>query len=301
MNMLKKIRFFLFSLKTLVNRVENIQLSLGRIENLINSDKKNGFIAEFKVFSQWGEDGILQSIINNIQISNKVFVEFGVETYTESNTRFLLFNNNWSGLVIDGSIKNVDFIKSDPVYWRFNLKADCAFIDKDNINEILSRNGLKDEVGVLSIDIDGNDYWVWQEINVINPAVVICEYNSLWGSSHAVTTPYDPHFVRQSKHFSCLYYGASIKALELLANRKGYSLVAGNSSGNNVFFVRNDLLANLKPITSEVAWVQSQFRESRDQNGNLSFLSFNERRNLLSEMPLVDVKTNRNIKVSDLK
>ena len=104
---------------------------------MLNNQKEN--IAsldevEFQVFSQRGEDGVIQYIINKIEIPNKVFVEFGVETYTESNTRFLLMNNNWSGLIIDGSKKNINFIKRDFIYWKYDITALESFITKDNIN-----------------------------------------------------------------------------------------------------------------------------------------------------------------------
>ncbi len=274
-------------------RIESRQISNLSLEDL----KKN----EFKAYSQWGEDGIIQYLVNNLDIQNQVFIEFGVETYTESNTRFLLVNNNWSGLVLDGSQSNIDYIKSDSIYWRYNLKADCAFINSSNINGLISRNGLSGDIGLLSVDIDGNDYWVWKAINAVNPAIVVCEYNSLWGFRDAVTTPYDADFVRGKKHFSNLYYGASIKALNDLASSKGYTLVAGNSAGNNVFFVKNELIGSLKALSVEDAWIQSQFRESRDQSGQLTYLDYHQRRDLLAELLLVEIHTENTIKVSDLK
>lgn len=284
-------------------KLNSIQEAIGRIEarQIISRNISKVSDAEFKVYSQWGEDGIIQHLINQQLTINPIFVEFGVETYKESNTRFLLVNNNWSGLIIDGSQKNIDFIKSDRIYWRHNLKADCAFINSSNINDLITRNGLSGDIGLLSIDIDGNDYWVWKAIDVVNPAIVVCEYNSLWGCKDAVTTPYDADFVRGKKHYSNLYYGASIRALNDLASSKGYTLVAGNSAGNNVFFVKNELLGNLKAVSVEDAWVQSQFRESRDQSGQLTCLDYHQRRALLAELPLVEIHTEKTIKVSDLK
>ena len=92
-----------------LKKLTSIQQALGRIEtrqnNILDSKDLNDY--EFKVSSQWGEDGIIQHLINKIEIKNKVFFEFGVENYTESNTRFLLHNNNWKGLVIDGSVENI--------------------------------------------------------------------------------------------------------------------------------------------------------------------------------------------------
>jgi hypothetical protein len=289
-------------IRSIDNRLQKVQHSLGGIENrqLVGLNSKEFNEYEYQVYSQWGEDGLIQYLIQKIAIDRSIFVEFGVETYNESNTRFLLINNNWSGLVIDGSEKNIDHIKNDPIYWRHNLKAECAFIDKENINHLIQKNGISGDIGLLSIDIDGNDYWVWEAIDVINPRIVICEYNSLWGNKEAVTTPYDKKFFRTTAHQSNLYYGASIAAFTKLAGLKGYSLVGSNKAGNNIFFIRNDLVTNLQIVTPEDAWVQSQFRESRDESGQLDFLSFSERLNRLADMPLVNLADGKQYKVCEI-
>jgi hypothetical protein len=121
--------------------VQKALLLNGKILSSINNQKqdiKSLDEVEFQVFSQRGEDGIIQYIINKIAIPNKIFVEFGVETYSESNTRFLLLNNNWSGLVLDGCSKNIEFIKKDFTYWKYDLTAKQTFITKDNINELIA-------------------------------------------------------------------------------------------------------------------------------------------------------------------
>lgn len=268
--------------------LQYIRLALGRIENRqINKI----YSTEFKVFSQWGEDGIIQYLLNNIKIDKKIFIEFGVENYTESNTRFLLINNNWSGLVLDGNQENINFIKHDEIYWKYNLKAEYAFITAENINNIFEKNGISGEIGILSIDIDGNDFWVWKAIKNVNPAIVICEYNYRFGEERAVTIPYRADFIRSKAHYSNLYGGASIKALTLLAKNKGYSLVAGNENGNNVFFVRNDLLNDVitEKDISDIYRV-GQFRESRNKKGELTFLSFEEELKLIKDLKLIDVE-----------
>jgi len=245
---------------------------------------------EFRTFSQWGEDGIIQHLLRHVDIPRKVFVEFGVQDYRESNTRFLLVNNNWSGLVIDGGADYIQFIRKDPIYWQYNLKAVNAFITKDNINDLLTENGIQGEIGLLSVDIDGNDYWVWQAINVVNPAIVITEYNFRFGKEQAVTTPYDPGFVRSQAHYSMIYYGASLKALCHLANQKGYAFVGCNSAGNNAFFVRRDLKPEQIPeLSPEEGYVAGQFREARNQDGTLVFLSLEQEQAILAELPLVEV------------
>ena len=99
--------------KTLINQMR------------LNKDYNDIPNVEFKVFSQFGEDGVIQYLINNIDIDNKTFIEFGVENYTESNTRFLLLNDNWKGLVIDSNKEYIDFIKSDSIYWKHELTVHC--------------------------------------------------------------------------------------------------------------------------------------------------------------------------------
>ena len=285
-----------------LNKLSNIQEPLGRIENKMNA-QQNIILhdSEFKVYSQWGEDGVIQYLIKNIHIENKTFIEFGVENYKESNTRFLLINNNWSGLVIDGDPKNIEVIKNDGIYWRYNLKAEASFITAENIDDIFAKNGIKGEIGILSVDIDGNDYWVWDSIRSVNPAIVICEYNSLFGSSKKVTTPYKPDFVRFKEHYSFIYYGASISAFTELASSKGYSLVYGNSNGNNVFFVRNDLLGDLKVMTPEEAYVKANFRDSRNKEEKLDFLSFEDRVKMIEDLEVFDINQKTVVKLKDAK
>ena len=292
MSVLKRVRSALKRVTSLSEKIIHIQLALGRIEQRqieqYDTDIGN---AEFKVFSQWGEDGIIQYLIHRVPIERKLFVEFGVENYTESNTRFLTINDYWAGFVMDGIADNITFIKNDSIYWSNNLKAEHAFITKDNINDLITRNGIRGDIGLLSVDIDGNDYWVWQAINCISPRIVICEYNSLFGPVAKVTTPYDPAFVRERAHFSRVFYGASISALCELAKAKGYSLVAGNSAGNNVFFVRNDLLGGLRAMAPREAYRQAQFREYHDEQGKLTFYDFATRLDTLKDMELYDLST----------
>lgn len=268
-----------------------IREALGRIESRQTADAKTLADAEFKVTSQWGEDGILQHILRNLRVQpRKVFVEFGVQDFTESNCRFLLTNCGWSGLVIDGSENNVNYIRQDPIYWRHNLKAVCSFITRENINDILTNAGLSGEIGLLSVDIDGVDYWVWEAITAVTPAIVVAEYNALFGAERAVTVPYDLAFVRSEKHHSNLYYGASLAALTSLARRKGLALVGTNTAGNNAFFVRQELLNDLlRERTVAEAFTQRSFREGRDETGALTFLSVQAEAAIATSQPLVEV------------
>lgn len=287
MNIIRKLKNLAIRIINIDKKLSEVKESLGRIEarQIKTMELENINEAEFKVYSQWGEDGIIQYLIDNLKIENKIFVEFGVQNYTESNTRFLLVNNNWCGLVIDGSKENIEYIKKDDIYWRYNLKAECEFITAENINEIITRNGIKGKIGLLSVDIDGVDYWVWKAINCIEPDIVICEYNHRFGKEEAVTVPYKSNFIRSNEHYSNIYYGASIKAFEVLAKEKGYKMVAVNNSGNNVFFVKKDLI-NDKIVSKNIdeIFISANFRESLDRDKRLIFMSKQEEQLLLEKI-----------------
>jgi hypothetical protein len=306
MNLFKiadKVKQILVQISTLSERIEDLQQAIGRIElrQTLSIDSTDIHANEFKVFSQNGEDGIIQFLINKIPIENKVFVEFGIGSYTECNTRFLLKHNNWNGLVIDGSDDYIQKLTNSSLYWLHNLKSECSFITKDNINGIISAKGITGDIGILSVDIDGNDYWIWEAINCISPRIVICEYNSLFGPNKSVTSLYDPNFVIDKAHFSGLYWGASIAAFDYLAKKKGYSLVGSNTTGNNIFFVRNDVVGEIPVYTPAQAHVESQFRISRNPDGSLSFLDRQAGLAVIADMSLYEVDTDKIIKVRDLE
>jgi len=192
---------------------------------------------EFQVFSQWGEDGIIDWLVSALPPLPEIFIEFGVEDYTEANTRYLLQNRDWRGLVIDGSRENMMRLVCGPRHWMHDLTATARFITRDNIDSIITGSGFGGEIGILSIDIDGNDYWVWEAIQSVNPVIVICEYNSVFGDVHPVSIPHTPDFERLTGHHSGQYFGASIKALMHLAERKGYTFLGTPSTGVNAFFI----------------------------------------------------------------
>lgn len=244
--------------------------------------------AEFRVFSQWGEDGIIDWLIACIPDINKSFVEFGVQNYRESNTRYMLMAHNWRGLVMDGSMTNIEDIRSQDIYWRHDILAKCAFIDCNNINSLLVDSGFHGEIGLLSIDIDGNDYWVWQAIEVASPVIVVCEYNAVLGDCLSLTIPYDSNFYRTRAHHSNLYFGASIRALVKLGESKGYVFVGTASNGCNAFFVRRDHASKVISQLDEIVAYPSSVRESRDIDGRLTFVSAEARQKLIGDLPFVN-------------
>ena len=255
---------------------------------------------EFRVYSQWGEDGIIEWLVGQLVVPNRRFVEFGVEDFREANCRFLLRHRGWKGLVMDGSERNMEALKADPVYWQHDLTARAAFVTAENINGLIADAGFAGPLGLLSIDVDGNDYWIWKAIDAVDAAIVSCEFNAVLGDRHALAIPYNPAFARRAAHTSGLYWGASIAALRQLAEQKGYVFVGTNSAGMNAFFVKRDLAGPVRDKLVEAKAHPSRFRESRDDAGRLTFVGGRARLAAIGDMPVVDVATGATVRLRDL-
>ena len=293
MNPIERVRRKARMLDEIVARLDRLQQAVGRVETrqLAALDADNLQANEFQVYSQWGEDGILQHLVRRVPIDRKLFVEIGVESYGEANTRFLAEHNNWAGLLLEADAEQVAAIRSDRIYWAANLKAVAAFVTRENIDSLLAEHGLAGDIGLLSIDVDGNDYWLWEAVSAVNPRIVVCEYNSFLGSQRPLVVPYAAEFRRAQAHYSWLYYGASLPALEYLGGRKGYQLVGTNSAGNNAFFVRSDVGQNVPVCSAREAFTAARFREAHDAGGNLTYLDYAAGQALIGELPVCDVAT----------
>jgi len=294
--LVKKLKHTLNRVGLIDEKLDQVKVNQGRILATLNASRtsKNLQDYEFKVFSQWGEDGILQQLTQTVPIAHRNFIEFGVEDFFESNCRYLMTKDNWQGFVIDGSPANIARMKSAPFYWQHQLNAIEAFVTRDNINELLAKSGFDPDLGILSIDLDGNDFHVLQAITGFTPRILVCEYNAVFGPSRALTVPYRPDFQRSKAHASHLYWGASLAAMTLLAQQRGYSLVGTNSAGNNAFYLRNDLVTDrFQVLSAEQAYAPSSYRESRDAHGQLSFEPAHRQLRLLQGLPVVDVDTGR--------
>lgn len=249
---------------------------------------------EFRVYSQWGDDGIIQFLVYRLKIQNKQFIEFGVGNYFESNTHFLLVNNNWSGFIIDGSEKCMDIVRQSDFFWRYDLTIKAAFIDTNNINELLEHSHFSN-IGLLHIDLDGNDYWILESINLerYNPDILILEYNSNFGFDRQITVPYDASFNCLEAHFSGQYFGASLPALNTLAQSKNYYFIGCNSAGNNAYFLKNDYKDTIHPVSIIDNFVYAKSRDERDSDGNLLFTSRESSINAIKGMPVFNIITNQ--------
>jgi hypothetical protein len=240
---------------------------------------------EFRLRSQWGEDGILHHIFDCVGITNRTFVEFGVQAGRECNAAHLALSERWRGLFIEGDPRLAGWTQE---YYERMLGTDadrirvaCAFVTVENIDSVLAENGMSGPIDLLSIDIDGNDYWIWTAITAVTPRVLVIEYNAAFGPERAVTIPYNANF-RWSGSDSDLYFGASLLALTKLAARKGYALVGCGSNGVNAFFVQRQLA---KGELCEVA-VADAFRPRAGLTGRLPL---GEHLDLVGSVPLVTV------------
>ena len=292
--MIQSVKSFLFARfrQGLLREIEMNRLLTGNLQSRLvrAATYVDLHEAEFRVFSQFGEDGLLQYLLGKVQVANKTFIEFGVESYRESNTRFLLVNDNWRGLILDCDDAHEQFLRQSDMIWRHDIRAVKAFITKDNVNTLFRAAGMTGDVGLLCVDIDGNDYWVLDAIDCVSPRILVAEYNSLYGPTRAVTIPYQSDFNRTQAHYSGLYWGASLAAIHKAAQTKNLALVACTSAGNNAFFVRRDLLGSLKECTPAEAYVEARYRESRDREGRLTLIGDRaEKLRTISDCPLVDL------------
>jgi hypothetical protein len=199
----------------------------------------------FRVNSQHEEDGILLYIFALIGVTNKICVEICAGDGIECNTSNLIINHKWTGLLVDGNDANVDvareFYSRHPNTMIWPPQVRKAWITKDNVNQVISDGGINGSIDLLSLDIDGVDYWLWEAMNVINPRVVVLEFNHLLGPDKAVTVPYSDSFVAEFTRYGSDYAGASLAAFVKLGRKKGYRLIGTNAFATNAFFIREDV------------------------------------------------------------
>ena len=232
-------------------------------EQLLRTDEKfsvpenlNRF--EYQIHSQCGEDGIINEIFRRIGTFNRCFVELGAGNGLQNNTTALLLDN-WTGAWIEADPENLTIIreKFSSLIRKYRLSLSESFITAENIEALLETCNVPDEFDLMSIDIDGNDYWVWKAVTRYHPRVVVGEYNARFGKNLPWIMKYDSEYIWNGSS----YYGASLKAFEKLAEEKGYRLVGCNLAGVNAFFIREDLVGDTfeQPFTSEHHYQPQRF------------------------------------------
>jgi len=208
-------------------------------------------LERFRVMSQNEEDGILFALLRAAGHSTRRCVEIGCGD-NGGNSGFLVDELGFQGLMIDGEQSNVDAVRR--LFSPARLLAERAWVTRENAGDLLREHGFDGEIDVLSIDVDGNDLWIWEALDAVEPRVVAIEYNSLFGPERSLAVPYDPGFERRSADEGGTYWGASLAALAAVGARKGYRLVGGDHRGVNAFFVRAGLAPEIPACAPADAW-----------------------------------------------
>ena len=274
----------------------NIRERYGKIKNLNELD--------FKVFSQSGEDGIIDYLLYSLNIKVPKFVEIGVGDYQEANTRFLFERTNAKGLIIDCIKQLNQKVSKNLTLWKGDLTVIEKTITESNINSILEKNRFNSNLDLFSLDIDGIDYWIIKSLPSNISKVFIAEYNSTFGADLEITVPNIPNFSRTNYHHSNLCFGMSLKALIKLMKSKNFVFVGTSLSRINAFFISKDEIEKINlelPDENNLEeYVDSNIRESRDVNGKLSFLSGSKKIEEIKECEVVDL-TDKNQKLTKIK
>jgi hypothetical protein len=225
---------------------------------------------EFRAFSQNGEDGILLYLFALLGAGGRRVLEICAGAGRECNSANLIINHGWEGLLFDGNPENVrrgrQFFASHPDTFTLPPRFVQHWITRENINSLVKENGFTGGIDLLSLDIDGIDYWLWEALDIVSPRVVVAETQCIWGSTRAVTVPYDPQFrAGFVKHFG-IYSGASLPAFVRLAARKGYRFVGVQRLGFNAFFVREDLGRDFLPAADPALCLDVPFVRWAQEN-----------------------------------
>lgn len=209
----------------------------------------------FKAYSQNDEDGILLYIFALIGTTNRFCIELAAGDGIECNSANLILNHGFTGLLFEGDTPSVErgkaFYARQAATAYFQPRFANCWIMRENIDETIQTHLLpgavpaSGEVDLLTVDVDGNDYWILEAIRCVVPRVIAVEFNAVWGAERAVTVPYDKGF--RAEMAPIMYCGASLLAFVKLLRGRGYRLVGLERHGFNAFFVRNDIRPDLLP------------------------------------------------------
>ena len=209
----------------------------------------------FKVYSQFDEDGILLYIFSLIGFTNRKVVEICCGHGAECNTANLIINHACYGLLFDGDENNIqaatNFFRNNKSTWILPPICKHAWITKDNINHLIEEEGFSGDVDLLSLDIDGIDYYIWESLRIISPSVFVCECHNIVPDDMAITIPYKVDFSYKAKdNYHVEFHSASPLAMIKLSKEKGYRLIGSHKYGFNLVFMRNDIGNNYFPEVS---------------------------------------------------
>lgn len=287
-----------------------VKIQLGEnqinLNNFLRTTRKHLWEYEVKVFSQWGEDGIISFLLHRLGIVKPNVLEIGAGNFTECNSRFVVESFHANAYLVDGRDDLVSSVLNSGLLWKSSVFAESVFVTRGNASEIWARAYQSlGAVDLVSLDLDGNDYWILKELPLDSASVVVCEYNPLFGPQFELTIPYSENFDRTKAHFSNLYYGMSLRAAIRVMGEKGFTFIGSNVIGNNAFFVRNDLVHSIDlpiPIQNDLSlYCNWKIRESRDESGKLTYLSLREGIKLIQSCSLIDLSQGDLLTIRDLE
>ena len=270
------------------------------------SEIKNLSDADYKVFSQTGEDGIIDYLLYSLNIKVPKFVEIGIGDYRESNTRYVFQKNCSRGLIIDKNKNLKKKVSKIVKLWKGDLTIIEIAVTSENILHILNSNEFDNNLDVFSLDVDGIDYWILEVLPEKLSKIVILEYNPTFGSNLEITVPNLNDFDRKKYHYSFLCYGASLQAFIKLMNKKKYVFVGTNIACYNAFFVLeseiNKLNLNLPDINDLTRYTTSYIRDSRSIDGKLNYLSGKQKLKEIENCEVIDLSNpeKKLIKIKDI-
>lgn len=299
-DMIKKNFYDFFFKKFLHNKIYMTGLS-----HLLNMREKYSFVnsfsdVDYKIFSQNGEDGIIDYLLSQLSIEKPKFVEIGVGDYTEANTRFVFERTSAKGVIIDCIYGLEKKISKNLATWRGELNVINRSVNSKNIIEILSTFDSLRDLDLFSIDIDGIDYWILNKLPENFSKIAIIEYNPIFGKDIEVSVPNIDNFNRTKYHYSNLCFGMSLKAAIKIMQSKNFYFLGTNLFRNNAFFVSNDFKKNKYFSNLEIneleKYVDSNFSESRNKNGKLNFLNKKKQIMEILDCEIVDLSQDKFIK-----
>lgn len=209
---------------------------------------------EFRCYSQNSEDGILLFLFSVLGIETRRALEICCGNGIECNAANLVINHGWQAMLVDGNPAQIEQGRAFYARCRSTLYSPptlvASWITADNVNDLVRAHGFDGDIDLLSLDLDGNDYWIWLALTAVRPRVVVLEFNALLGPHERLTLPYQPDF-QVDFALQPPRCGASLPAFTALATSRGYKLVGVQSLGFNAFFVREDLAPQLPAVTPE--------------------------------------------------
>ena len=279
-----------------LSHILNMRKNYSNVENLNDLD--------FRIFSQNGEDGILDYLLYQLKIEKPKFLEIGVGDYSEANTRFIRDRSSTKGSIVDCIEDFENRVKKNVKLWRGELKIIKKEINSDNIKDIINDDNIFLNLDLFSLDIDSIDYWILEKLPKNFSKIAVLEFNPVFGNNLKISVPNFKSFNRSEYHHSNLCFGMSLKAAIDLMAEKNFYFLGTNLFKNNAFFVSNDYdkdiyfknlkLDNLKDHTN------ATFSESRDIDGNLNYLSGEKKIKAIEECEVIDLSDNKLKKIREI-